>query len=69
MQSDSISGRVILTGIYHCPSCWCAYVESGASVEERRARLADCPEQFRAEVEAHVRTVFAIRASVRMRKR
>lgn len=40
---------------------WNAYVEGGSSKAERRVRLALCPAALRAEVEAHVRTVFALR--------
>lgn len=53
------------TGIYDSAGCWCAYVEAGSTVDERRARLADCPERFRAAVEGHVRMVFALKARVR----
>lgn len=42
--------------------CWNAYVAAGATKEERAVRLAECPEEFRAGVESHVRTVFAIRS-------
>jgi hypothetical protein len=45
-----------------CGGQWNAYVESGATVEERRARLAECPPELRPGVESHVRTVFQIRA-------
>lgn len=40
---------------------WNAYVSAGASTEERRSRLDECPPEFRAGVESHVRTMFAIR--------
>lgn len=40
---------------------WNAYVSAGASTEERRSRLDECPQEFRAGVESHVRTMFAIR--------
>lgn len=45
-----------------CGGQWNAYVAAGPSKAERRARLALCPAALRAEVESHVRTVFAIRA-------
>lgn len=44
-----------------CGGQWCAFVEAGAHVAARRARLAICPPHLRAEVEAHVRTVFALK--------
>jgi hypothetical protein len=40
---------------------WCAYVEGGATKEERRERLSEVPEDMRKQVENHVRTVFSIR--------
>jgi hypothetical protein len=40
---------------------WNAYVGSGSTREERRERLADVPEEMRASVESHVRTVFKLR--------
>lgn len=43
------------------PGWWNAYVAAGGSRDERAARLAECPEEWRAGVESHVRTVFEIR--------
>lgn len=40
---------------------WNAYVAAGADREERKARLAECPEVFRKNVTCHVNTVFALR--------
>jgi hypothetical protein len=40
---------------------WSAYVAAGATREERAARLAAAPERLRSGVEAHVRTVYAIK--------
>ena len=45
-----------------CPGRWNAYVLQGETREERRRRLAECPADLRAGVEAHVRTYFAIGA-------
>ena len=39
---------------------WNAYVVMGETKEVRKARLAECPEEYRAGVENHVRTNFAI---------
>lgn len=44
---------------------WNAYVEAGQSKEERRARLAEVPEPMRAQVESHVRTVYALKSRAR----
>ena len=44
------------------PGNWNAFVEAGATREERAKRLAECPEHLRASVKAHVVTVFQIRA-------
>jgi hypothetical protein len=40
---------------------WNAYVAAGPTPGERRARLKECPPEFRDGVESHVRTMFAIR--------
>jgi hypothetical protein len=40
---------------------WNAYVESGATHDERRARLEEVPEDLRATVKRHAQTVFALR--------
>lgn len=37
-----------------------AWVEAGTTKDERRERLASVPEEYRADVERHVKTVFAI---------
>ncbi len=47
---------------------WNIYVRSGATPEERRARLAEVPEERRAYVEAYVRLVFRLRADCEQRK-
>jgi hypothetical protein len=41
---------------------WSPWVASRPTVEARREALAQVPEPIRKVVEAHVRTVFAIRA-------
>lgn len=46
-----------------CGSQWNGYVEAGATRAERAQRLAECPENLRAGVESHVRTVFLIRSA------
>lgn len=38
-----------------------AWVESGDSKDERRARLEQVPEQYRKDVEIHVKTVFSLK--------
>jgi hypothetical protein len=40
---------------------WNAYVAAGKTRDVRRDRLAECPPEFRASVESHVRTVFLVR--------
>ena len=50
------------TMLAHIPGCWNAHVAAGATREDRLARLEKCPAAFRAGVDAHVRTVFAIKA-------
>lgn len=40
---------------------WNAYVESGKDRDERRARLEEVPEQYRKDVEIHVKTVFSLK--------
>lgn len=45
---------------------WSAYVESGATLQERRARLAEVPEPLRDSVKDHLVTVFALRDAARM---
>ncbi len=46
---------------YNIGPCWNAYVATGKTVEQRRKRLEEVPEEFRASVEDHVRTVFLMR--------
>jgi hypothetical protein len=43
------------------PPQWNGYVESGATREERIARLAEVPESMRAGVLSHLKTVKEIR--------
>ena len=38
-----------------------AWVCEGRSVEERRKRLAQCPDHMQARIVSHVKTVWAIR--------
>lgn len=52
-----------------CPGQWNAYVESGASREERAARLASVPRKWRKGVESHVSTAFAVRLAQRGTRR
>jgi hypothetical protein len=42
---------------------WQPYVASGATRAERDRRLAEAPEHLRPRIEAHVRTVFQIKAA------
>ena len=42
-------------------SNYCAWVEAGASREERAKRLAQVPEAWREAVDAHVRCAFAVK--------
>jgi hypothetical protein len=51
------------------PSCWNAYVESGKDIQERRARLAEVPDEWRESVRAHVATVFALKEAARLREK
>ena len=44
---------------------WNAYVEAGEVAEDRRTRLLEVPENIRAEVRAHVVTVFELAKSGR----
>ena len=41
-------------------SNYCAWVEAGATREERASRLEQVPASWRAQVEAHVRCAFAV---------
>jgi len=43
------------------PCTWNAYVESGATREERAKRLAEVPEEWREGVKRHVACEFKIR--------
>jgi hypothetical protein len=45
--------------------CWCAYVAAGKTVEDMRERLAEVPKRYVEEVKKHVRTVFAVRKTMR----
>ena len=58
-------------GISHknqwCQGEWNGYVESGKDLMERRARLAEVPEEWRDSVRAHVATVFAMKEAARLR--
>ena len=49
-------------------SNYCAWVEAGQNREERASRLADVPEAWRAQVEAHVRCCFLVRGEARYRR-
>ena len=42
---------------------WNAYVLAGRDRQARRDRLAEVPERYRAQVESHVRTYYAIQAA------
>lgn len=46
---------------------WNAWVAGGPTRDERRARLDRVPAPMRADVESHLRTVFALRAARRQR--
>lgn len=46
---------------------WQPYVADGATRTERARRLAQAPETMRSRIEAHVRTVFALRAKAARR--
>lgn len=46
---------------------WNAYVETGETLEIRRARLAEVPADWREAVRSHLAMVFALRASARRR--
>lgn len=40
---------------------WNAYVVSAKTLGECKRRIAEVPEQFRAQAESHARTVFELR--------
>jgi hypothetical protein len=44
---------------------WNAYVVMGETKEERKARLEECPEEYRDGVRRHVQTSFAIRQAIK----
>jgi hypothetical protein len=46
---------------------WNAFVEAGESIMERRARLAEVPDDIRESVRAHVATVFLLREAARLK--
>ena len=50
------------------PCTWNAYVESGATREERAKRLAEVPEEWRDGVKRHVACEFKIRTIIRNAK-
>ena len=52
---------------YPIQGCWNGYVESGATKDERRARLGQCPDSLRAGVLSHLKTVAALRETKRLR--
>jgi len=41
--------------------CWCAYVEDGATKDERRFRLSQSPKQHRKNIVSHCQTVAALK--------
>lgn len=47
---------------------WCAYVAAGTTREDRAARLAEVPEAWRTQVEAHVVTAFKVKAEAARRR-
>ncbi len=52
-----------------CLGQWNAWAEAGSTFEERKARLEQVPEQFRADVLAHLKTAHALRHKTRDKKR
>lgn len=44
-----------------CLGQWQAWVESGTTLEERRARLSEVPEELREQVKGHLRTVWGLK--------
>jgi hypothetical protein len=46
---------------------WNGYVEQGATLTERRARLAEVPEHLQGQVKDHLVTVFALKDAARLR--
>ena len=49
-------------------SNYCAWVEAGATREERASRLAQVPASWREAVEAHVRCCFQVRGEAQYRR-
>ena len=49
-------------------SNYCAWVEAGATREERASRLEQVPASWREAVEAHVRCCFLVRGEARYRR-
>lgn len=47
--------------LFRCAGQWNAYVEAGKTVETRRERLAEVPEELRDSVADHVKTVFKLK--------
>lgn len=48
---------------------WNAYVESGRTIQERRERLREVPEEWRDAVAAHVAMVWQMKHAARQRRR
>ena len=48
---------------------WNAHVLTGETKEIRKARLEECPDEYRARVEGHVRSVFRLRAMTKRKPR
>jgi hypothetical protein len=46
---------------------WNGYVEQGATLTERRARLAEVPEHLQGQVKDHMATVWALKDAARLR--
>ena len=46
---------------------WNAFVEAGATLTERRARLAEAPEHMRDHIKNHLATVWALKDAARLR--
>jgi len=50
------------TGRYaRIAGCWCAWAEAGATVEEIKRRIAQCPQSMQETVRRHCRTTWALR--------
>lgn len=48
---------------------WNAYCAAGETKIERRMRIEEAPEELRAALKSHLRTVWALRARARERRR